>query len=51
MVMYRPMKFGGHKHFGSGDMFSINHVILEDHVIKESCDFIGRSPVIIALKL
>ena len=36
--------FGGHKHSGSGDiMVSVCHVILQEHVIKGSFDFIGES--------
>ena len=29
---------------GSGDMFLVCHVILEDHVLKGSRDFVGGSP-------
>ena len=39
-VSYHPVKLGGHRHFGSEDiMISVCHVILQDHVIKGSCDF------------
>ena len=54
-VSYQPAKFGGDKHFGSEDiMVSVSLVILEDHVIKGSCDFMCKSPptkVIIQLSL
>ena len=34
-VSYHPAKFGGHRHYGSGDiMIFVGHVILQDHVIK-----------------
>ena len=40
-VSYQPAKFGGDKHFGSEDiMVSVSLVILEDHVIKGSCDYV-----------
>ena len=43
-VSHRHKKFGGHRHSVSGDMaMLVCHVIWQDHVIKESCDFIGRS--------
>ena len=33
-------------HCGSGDIMVLNwHVILQDHVIKQSCDFMSRSPL------
>ena len=43
--MINPLdKFGGHRHCGSENiMISVCSVILQDHVIKESCDFMGRS--------
>ena len=35
---------GGHRHYGSGDMMVlVYHLILQDHVIKGSCDFMGKS--------
>ena len=43
MISYHPAKFGGHRHCGSGDMILV-YVILQDQVIKGSCDFMGRSP-------
>ena len=42
---HHPAKFGVHRHCGSGDItILVCHVILQDHMIKESCDFRGRSP-------
>ena len=44
-VGYRPAKIGDHKHFDSRDIVVlVFRVILQDHVIKGSCEFIGRSP-------
>ena len=44
-VGYHPPRFGGLKPSDSGDIaVLVCHVISQDHVIKESCDFIGRSP-------
>ena len=38
-------KFSGHRHSGSEDiMILVCHVILQDHLIKSSCDFMDRSP-------
>ena len=43
-VGYHPVKFGGHRHSDNGDIvLPVCHVILQDHMIKVSCDFIGRS--------
>ena len=43
-VSQHPAKFGGHRHCGSGDkLLLVCLVISEDHVIKELCDYIGRS--------
>ena len=40
-------KFGGHRHYGSGDMtMSDCHVILQNHMIKGSCDFMSKRVVI-----
>ena len=38
-------KFGGHRLCGSVDniMVLVCHMILQDQVIKDSCDFIDRS--------
>ena len=44
-VNYHPAAFGGHRYCGSGYMMIlVCHVILQDHVIKRSCDFMDRSP-------
>ena len=38
-------KCGSHMHFGSDDkIILVCHVILQDQVIKESCNFIRKSP-------
>ena len=43
-VSYRPTKFGGNRHSGSGDIMVFScHVTLQKHVINESCDLICRS--------
>ena len=40
MVSNRPGTFGGQKYCGSGDvMFLICHVISQDYVTQEPCDF------------
>ena len=40
-----PAKFGGHMHGGSGyKIILVCHVILQDHVIQGSCDFMGGIP-------
>ena len=45
VLSYHPAEFGGHRHFVSGDiMILVCHVILQDHVIKGSCDFMSWSP-------
>ena len=39
------LKFSGHGYCGSGDiMILVCHVIFQDHVIKTSCNFMGRKP-------
>lgn len=44
-VNYHPVKFSGHRHSGSRDiMFLVCHVIVQDDVIKGSCDYIGGNP-------
>ena len=44
-VSHQPAKFGGISHFGSEDiMVLVSLVILEDQVIKGSCDFMCKSP-------
>ena len=43
MVTHHPTAFGGHNQFGIEDiMVLVYHVILQGHVIKGSCEFIGR---------
>ena len=42
-VSHHPTKFGGYEHCGSGDiMVLVFHMIFQDNVIKESCEFIAR---------
>ena len=42
-VNHHPVKCGGHRNCGSGDlMILVCHVISQDYVIIWSCDFIGR---------
>ena len=44
-VSHHPTKFGGHRHGGSGDIVVLVYpVVLQDHLIKGSSDFMGRSP-------
>ena len=43
MINYCPAKFNGHAHCGSKDMTLMCHVMLQDHVIKGSCDFMGKN--------
>ena len=46
MVCYHWTKFGGHKYYGSGDIIDLAcHVILQDHMTKESCDYKSESPM------
>ena len=41
---HHPAKFGGQRHCGSRyKMVLVCHVILQDHVIKGLCDFMGSS--------
>ena len=45
MVSHHLAKFIRHRHCGSGDLAVLAfHVILQDHVVKGSCDFIGGNP-------
>ena len=45
MVSYHPAKFGSHSHSGSEIiMILVCHVILQNHMIKGSCSFIGGVP-------
>ena len=42
-VSHHPAKFGGHSHFGSGDIMALNwKVILQDHVVKGSKGLCGE---------
>ena len=44
-VSYHPAKFLGHRYSDSEDIVvSVCHVISKGHLIKDSCDFIGKSP-------
>ena len=44
-VSHQPAKFGGDRHVGSEDiMVLVSLVILEEHVIKGSCDLMCKSP-------
>ena len=46
MTSHQLAKFGGYRHCGSADiMILVCHKTSQNHVIKESCDFIGRSPL------
>ena len=43
-VGYHPAKFGDHRYStGSNILVLVFHMILQDHMIKGSYDFIGRS--------
>ena len=37
-----PTKFGDHRYCDSGDMLLVCHVIEQDYVIKESCEFMSE---------
>ena len=42
-VAYHPAKFGAHKHSDSeAIVVLVFHVISQDHMIKRSCDLMGR---------
>ena len=44
-ISHQPAKFEGNRLFGSEDILVlVSLVILEDHVIKGSCDFMCKSP-------
>ena len=46
MVSQHPAKFGSKRQCISGDvMVLVCHMTSQDHVIKESCDFMGESPL------
>ena len=41
-VSHHTTKFGGNRHCGTGDIkILVCHVILHDHVMKGSCDFVS----------
>ena len=43
-ISHHPTKFHGHRHCGSGDVMALSyHVMSQDHVIRESCDFMGSN--------
>ena len=43
-VGYYPAKFGGHSYFGSDVVMNVAcDVILQDHMINVSCDFMSGS--------
>ena len=45
MASHQLVKFGGYRHCGREDTLILDcHVFSKDHVIKRSCDFVGRSP-------
>ena len=42
---HHPTKFGGHRLCGCRDkIVLVCHVILQNHMIKELCYFVGRNP-------
>ena len=43
MVSHYPAKFATHRHCGSGDMFLVFHVNLQDHFIIDLWDFTDGS--------
>ena len=49
-LSHQAVKFGGFKDCSSGDMLLICHVILQDHVIKGSCNFSVRIPELKSLR-
>ena len=45
MLNYHPAKYGDYGHYDNGNIKILAyHVILQDHMIKGSCDFMGRNP-------
>ena len=45
MASHQLVMFGGHRYCSSGDIKILDcYVISQDYMIKESCDFMGRSP-------
>ena len=48
-ISHHPAKYCHHRHCDSGDIMILAcHLILQDHVIKESCDFCGWEPLMIS---
>ena len=45
------VKFSGHRHSGRGDILLICHMILQGHVIKGSCDFLAKNPLVLVTTL
>ena len=46
MISHYPAKLDSHRHCGSADiMILVCLLFSQDHVVKESCDFMGRSPL------
>ena len=43
-VCHHPTKFGCHRDCGTGDMVVVCHTNSQDHVMIDSCNFVGRSP-------
>ena len=44
MASHQVVTFGSHRHCNSEDiMFLVCHMVVQDHVIKELYDFMGRS--------
>ena len=45
VISHHSTKFGGLAHWGSANIMGlVSHMISQKHVIKEPCDFMGRSP-------
>ena len=45
MVYHHLAKFSAHSYFCIRDMFLVYHMIKQDHIIKESGDYNGKSPL------
>lgn len=45
IVRHHPTKSGVDRHCDSGNIMGlVCHIVLEEHVIEGSCDFMGKSP-------
>ena len=45
MVSHNPVSFGGHGHCGIRNVIALaDYVSSQDYTIKESCDFMSRTP-------